>query len=177
MRIHKYAVVAALGVAFGLYESTFLTFLSGWLAYLKPVLPGMVFFMLLERRGYALVFGACAGTVMDLFAVEYPTFAPWRLLFIAAILWIVSERVLTNRSVYSTIALVLAGRLLDWSWLAAAQWIFGLLGRSVRFAPGLVDLARVAASDLALTVILFVFGLLVMRRYLRPRRVLAYGGT
>lgn len=175
MRIHKYAVVAALGLAFGLYESTFMTFLPGWFAYLKPVLPGMIFFMLLERRGYALLFGACAGMVLDLFAVEYPTFAPWRLLFIAAILWVASERVLTNRSIYSTVAMVLAGRLLDWLWLVAAQGFYGLVGRSARFAPGLADLGRTMVSDLILTVALFLIGMLVMRRYLRPRRVLAYG--
>ncbi len=175
MRIHKYAAVAALGLAFGLYESTFQTFLSGWPSFLKPVLPCLVFFMLLERRGYALVFGACAGTVMDLFAVENPSFAPWRLLFIASLLWIASERILTNRSVYSTVAMVMAGRLLDWSWLVAAQWLLGLVGRSVRFAPSLRSLGETAVMDLILTVALFFLGLFVMRRYLRPRRVLAYG--
>jgi len=175
MRILKYAAVAALGLAFGLYESTFLTFVSGWLSYLKPILPSLVFFMLLERRGYALIFGACAGTVLDLFAVESPSFAPWRLLFIAATLWLVSERILTNRSIYSMVTMTLAGRLFDWSWLVTTEWIYGLMGRDVYLAPSLADLGRTAALDLVVTVALFIFGLLVMRQYLRPRRALAYG--
>lgn len=175
MRIHKYVGVAVLGIGFGLYESTLLTFLSGWAGCLRPILAGLVFFTLLERRGYALVFAGCAGAVMDLFAVEFPPFAPWRLMLIAAFLGLVSERVLTNRSVYSMVAMVSAARLLDWLWLVSVQWAYGMLGRDVRLAYGYGELGRIWGFDLAMTVALFLVGLLVMRRYLRPRRVLAYG--
>lgn len=175
MRILKYLAVILLGLMLGLYESTFLTFLSGWPSFVKPILPSLVFFMLLERRGYAIAFAACAGIVLDLFAVELATFAPWRLVTIAALLWLASERLLTNRSVYSTVAMVLAARLADWFWLVSVERLFGLIGRSAHLAPNVVSLAKTATADLLLTVSLFFLGLFVMRRYLRPRRFMAYG--
>jgi hypothetical protein len=175
MRILKYAAVILLGLLLGLYESTFQTFLVGWPSFLKPILPSLVFFMLLERRGYAIAFGVSAGIVLDLFAVEFPTFAPWRLVTIAALLWLASERLLTNRSVYSTVAMVLAARSVEWIWLGSVEALFSLIGRRAYLAPDFGSLAKIAAADLFLTVSLFFLGLFIMRRYLRPRRFMAYG--
>lgn len=176
MSFTKFAVVAGMGLAVGLYESVFNTFLGGWVAWFHPVLSLTVFFVVLERRNYALLFCVAAGLVMDAFVIDTPTLAVWRLLLAAAAMSAVSEKVLTNRSLYSAAALVLLGRAVDFSWLLAEEKLLMLRGVQADLVPSWQEALGVVAWDVVLTVGLFVFGMFVLRRYLRPRRMLSRYG-
>ena len=129
-----------------------------------------------ERRDYALLFCACAGLVMDSFVVETPTLALWRLLLAVAVMSVVAEQVLTNRSVTRP-------RLWSWSagavnmgWLFIEEKILILRGIPAVTFPSWAECLGTVVWDLAITVGLFVFGMFVMRRYLRPRRLLSRYG-
>ncbi|MFA5185328.1 MAG: hypothetical protein WC551_02485 [Patescibacteria group bacterium] len=172
MQASKIALVAGSGIAFGLYEGVFNTFLGGWFSWFHPVLALTVFFVALERRNYALLFCGTAGLVMDAFAINTPTLAVWRLLLAAAAMSVVSEKVLTNRSLYSAAALVVLGRAVDFGGLFAEEKFLALRGIRADLVPAWSEALGIVAWDVVLTVGLFVFGMFILRRYLRPRRLL-----
>lgn len=172
MRYSKYAFVAVVGIAAGLFESVFVTFLGGWISWVRPIIPLAVFLVVLERRNFALFFCLCSGLVMDAFILGPPTLAVWRLLLAVAVMSAVADKVLTNRSVYAAAMLVVLGRSVDFSWLWIEQMLFDLRGIPTDLVPAKSEALGILAWDLGLTVGLFLFGMYVLRHYLRPRRML-----
>jgi len=171
MSLHKYALVALLGLGLGLYEAVTLTFLGGWWASLHPVLPLMVFLIVMERKNYALVCGACAGLAMDLFAVEFSGYALWRLLAIGLLLAFMAQTVLTNRSLYAAAALMAIGRLADWLWLWLTERLLSIWHAAAGLAPQWSAGLKILGADLVFTALLFALGYSLFRRYFAPRQL------
>ncbi len=176
MSWYKYCLVALLGLLAGLYQATTLTFFSGWWSGLQIVLPLTVFFIVLERRGWALAFAAGAGLSLDLFPLTVSTLAFWRYLAIVALLIVLGQTILTNRSLYAGMVLFALGQVLDWLWLWVVGWVYATWHVAYGVAPQWRQMLYSGAAGFLLTVFLCFLGFTFMRRYSAPQRqVTLYG--
>jgi hypothetical protein len=165
MTIRRAILLVLLGCFVGLCEATLVTFLPSPFFDLRPVLPIVVCLIILGRTESAYLFGVSAGAVLDLFAVGGMTLAFARILLIAFFVGLIAETVLTNHSLYASVALVLLARVLDWLWVAAAHGLGRLAGLTIANAPRWQDGLRMLGLDAGILVCVFLVNHLVVKRF------------
>ncbi len=117
-----FVIVLAFFLAIG--EATALTLLPEPWRDFRPVLDCIVMLIVLRRPKGALLFAAIAGLVLDAFQVDSSGFVFGRIVCVAAILVLLSNSLLTNRSLYASLALALGARMIEGIWLLSAH-VFG----------------------------------------------------
>jgi len=120
----KYFILAILGIIAGFLEVGVLPFLPGWFVP-APLFVGTVILIVTSSRARALTFALAGALVLSgygIFTFDIPILH-WLLIVFA--LSLVSQRFLTNRSLYATTALLFLGRLLDWF----LHFLFSEVGR------------------------------------------------
>jgi len=110
----------AIGLLAGLWESAVQPFLPAWFA-VQPILPIIALFLIVGARREAFTVAVSGALLKDAFAVTAPDLAILRLVVITFALFSVGQRFLTNRSLYTSLGLVVIGRILD----QAGAWLFG----------------------------------------------------
>jgi hypothetical protein len=157
-------VIAAVLTA--LYEASFMPFLPSPWHEVRPMIQVSVLLVVLNRTRGALVYAGIAGLLLDLFRVDAGTFALGRMIAVTMILLLLSETVLTNRSIYATGALVFAGRIADalWIWIAHAIGS-GIFHLDIRIEP-IQALGIVLLWDVGLLSLAFMALALFTRRFL-----------
>jgi hypothetical protein len=157
-------VLAAIGSA--LLETCFLPFLPAPWRDIHPILELAALFVVLSSPRGALVFAGIAGIIVDLFRVDAGTFAFGRYIIVTILMIVLSQTVLTNRSVYATGALVIAARLADRLWLSLVQLIGTSLFRlDIRIEP-LISFGTTVLWDIGLMTVAFIALALFTRRFL-----------
>jgi len=111
MRISSYAAVSVAALAAGLYEGSMVGSMPAVFAYIHPVLPVLIMFFLVKRPQAAYLTAGIAGLTVDLISAMPTGFTMARWLIAAFCIDLVSEHVITNRSLYGSWALVLIARL------------------------------------------------------------------
>jgi len=176
MKLRRIILVIGLAIVAGVFESTALTLLPWPLTAIRPILPLIVFFIVMERSPEAVLFAGMSGAVLDLFALERSGFAVGRLILIALLLSFLAVSILTNRSVYSAIALVWFGRSVEWGWLGLQSRIPPYSTNAIALAPGWRDVGFSMGFDLLLATVLFLCGILLFRRFsVRSQDAVSYG--
>jgi hypothetical protein len=118
----RYAFIIALALAVSLYEVGMRTFFSVPFAYF---FPGLGIICLGLFRGWneeAFVFAFILGGMHDVFRFQQ-TFLFAGFPVLVAVLRFISLNVMTNRSLYSVIALTVLGRLCLWIWETSMHWM------------------------------------------------------
>lgn len=105
-------LLVLIGLILGLWEVAVLPFLPSFFAF-RPILPCLVLILIASQLSNALIVAALSGLLIDIFTLGPLTFAAGRLLVTVLILHVIFQRLLTNRSLYTTIALVLIGRTVE----------------------------------------------------------------
>lgn len=122
----SWALAVTASIFFGILEATLITLLpSPWRDF-RPVLVVSVLLVILNRPKAALLHAAIAGLIVDAFSGT-GAFAFARFILITATVWIISDTVVTNRSIYATAALITTARLIDRIWIFVA----GFAGNSL----------------------------------------------
>lgn len=143
-------LVGGLGLLVALYQASVVSFLPPWLQ-ARPFLPFVVLLLVSSSRSRAFVAAMAGACILDAYTLDYFSLALLRLPLIVFILDVIASRLLTNRSVYATAALVVLARAMDWftAWLLALMAIFLNLHDGVWLmpqAPGFVLLWDVLLS-------------------------------
>jgi hypothetical protein len=157
-------VLSAIVAAF--LEACFLPFLPAPWRDIRPILELAALFVVLSSPRGALVFAGIAGILVDLFRIDAGTFAFGRYIVVILLMILLSQTVLTNRSVYATGALVILARLADRVWLMLVQTIGTSLFRlDIRIEPFRSFLTTVA-WDIGLMTVAFIALAFFTRRFL-----------
>ena len=119
-----------LGTLAGLWEAAALPFLPSWMA-VRPLLPLLVVFLVINVRRPTKPMAVIGALFIDVFAVAAPDLAVIRYLVICYVLDAVAQRWLTNRSLYTSLGLVVIGRILE----QGSAWMFGTLVSRLTHAP------------------------------------------
>jgi len=170
MNIKRIIFFAIMGLLFGLYESTAMTFLTPPFFYFHPLILIIVFLIITDRVRESYIFALAAGITRDFYSLEGSLFIFMELPLLVFALKFIAERVLTNQSLYSSLVLDSFARLFNWFWVAAIESLRSLFGS----APGflLSDLFAVwpiFLFDVALLCLIFFFGNFVFKRFLAMR--------
>lgn len=111
-----------LGLLAAAYEVGATPFLPAWAGW-RPVIPCLVLLLVSTSRSRAFACAIGAAFVLDAYTLDHFDLALVRLPLTVFVLGVVADRFLTNRSVYAAAALVVCGRLLDWT----GAWLFSLI--------------------------------------------------
>ncbi len=125
----RWFMAAVVGICAGIWETALLPFLPNLFAW-RPVLPIAVILLVSSSREKALVAAIAGAVFLDAYGWSQTDFAILRYVLIILLLSYVSERFLTNRSVYATAALAVLARILDMVSSAVADGIGFWLGFS-----------------------------------------------
>lgn len=139
----RWLLVIMMGLAAGLWETAVLPFLPAVFAF-RPLLTVSVIFLVSSSRNKALAAAFVGAAFLDAYGWSQTGFTILRYSVIVLLLSYVSERFLTNRSVYATAALAILARGLDlasasitvaigywlgfssqpWQWPSGMLWTF-----------------------------------------------------
>ena len=124
--MRRIILAALLGALAGLWEVAVRPFLPVPFMF-RPLLMIVVMLLLVSRRSRAVAAAIAGAAIMDLYALPVFDFSLLRWLLLIFCLDLLIRHVLTHRSWYATVSLVLVGRLLEYStaWLIgqASFWI------------------------------------------------------
>ncbi|GEM_PF-4422965 len=147
----------------GMFQTTALTMLPAPWSVLKPVLAILPLLVLFAPPRQAYIFAVSSGFVMDLFALESPSFVTLRLLLLTASLLVLLRTLLTNRSIYTALALVGLIHALDWIVLTAAIHILPTFSSS--FTPAWLETWQAFVANLLFVLIYFVMHVKLAARF------------
>ncbi|MFA5935366.1 MAG: hypothetical protein WC787_00705 [Patescibacteria group bacterium] len=177
MSTRGWIIVVISAFVAAMLEASFLPFLPSPWREIRPVLQIAVIFVVLNSPRGALVYAGIAGLLLDIFRLDSGTFAFGRLIAVTLLMILLSDTVLTNRSVYATVALSLVARFADRIWL----WIVHAIGTNIfrmdiRIEP-LTSLFLSIAWDIGLISLVFVLLAVFTRRFMvtAPRSRRFYG--
>ena len=109
-----------LGMSAGLWEVAVRPFLTpAWM--FRPLLPLVIILLIASRRQRALAAAIGGALLIDLYAMPGFDFALLRWIVLVFLLDALIRRILTHRSLYAAVSLVLVGRMLERS----SAWIMG----------------------------------------------------
>ncbi|MBU1034371.1 hypothetical protein KKF59_01520 [Patescibacteria group bacterium] len=129
----RWILVIVAALLTGLLQVTFFSLLPEPFRGVQPVLILCVLGVAINRSDAALVFAAVSGLMIDLFTVGAGFLAFAEQMLVVSAVAIIAEKVLTNRSVYSAVALLLAARIMSYIWLAAMSFFSRLLFKTQIF--------------------------------------------
>ena len=157
------AVVMA--VVVGLGEATLVTILPAPLNYMRPLLAGCILLIVLNKPREALLAAALGGLVIDVFGLGESSFVCAGLIIAVAVASFLSSILLTNRSIYSAVALAAAGRVVE----RACVFLFSGISRvlfqtQVVIEPFFSDL-KIMGWDIAMVALGFMAFVLFTRRF------------
>ena len=166
--LRRWGIIGVAAVIAGLFEATFSTFLPTPWREIRPILDGAILLVVLNRPKYAFVFAAITGIILDVIPVEGSGFASARLIAIVALVMLLVQTVLTNRSVYATALLMVTARAADRVWLSVVSFLlrFGS-GPAMHLEP--LRFAWITlAWDIGLVSLGFISFAFFTRRFLMP---------
>lgn len=166
MRTSSWIGLGLAAVTAGFYESSLLSSAPFPLNIIKPIFPACIMMMLLNRPTAAYVGVAIAGLIADLLAPVPLGFAAARWLIVLVCADAISERVMTNRSMYAAAILVASARLLDAVLAEAGAFVSKhILERTVA-AVAWPMLWQTVAADILMTGMVFLGVTVFTRRFL-----------
>jgi cell shape-determining protein MreD len=113
------------GFGLGIIEVSFLPILpSPWRAFHLALLISILFILLSRRPINGIILGFLSGLVIDLFPIQYPTFASLRFVMIALGILMLARRFLTHRSLPSFVLLILLSQIADQAWMWSARFMY-----------------------------------------------------
>ncbi|MDO8618251.1 MAG: hypothetical protein Q7N87_05200 [Candidatus Uhrbacteria bacterium] len=118
--MRRIILAGLLGALAGLWEIAVRPFLPIPFMF-RPLLMIVVMLLVVSRRSRAVASAAAGAIVMDLYALPVFDFALLRWLLLIFCLDLLIRRVLTHRSWYAAVSLVLVGRFLEYS----TAWLIG----------------------------------------------------
>lgn len=157
------AILAA--VAVGLAEATFTTLLPAPLNYLRPLLACCILLIVLNKTREALMAAALGGFVIDIFGLGDSSFSCVGLSVAAAVSAFLSSSILTNRSIYSAVALVIAGRVTERLCLLLIGGISQLLFPVKAVIEPFVSDVKIAGWDVMMVALGFTAFVMFTRRF------------
>lgn len=159
-------LVVLSAITAALFESCFAPFLPSPWHEIRPILEFAALFVVLSSPRGALVFAGISGLLVDLFRVDAGTFALGRYIVVVLVMILLSQTVLTNRSVYATAALIITARLADRLWLLVARFIgTSVLRLDIQIEPLRAFLTSIA-WDIGLMTVAFIALAIFTRRFL-----------
>lgn len=166
MKVHRWILLTISAVLAALFELSFISFLpEPWRGF-RPILDVVVLCVILGRPRAAMVFGAVAGATLDLFPIDGMTAASLRLVLIAAVLALVAETVLTNRSIYATGVLIFAARMLDHGWLFAGSVVSRVVSSGTISIEPIGSVLITVAWDVVVLSVIFIAIAQFTRRFM-----------
>jgi hypothetical protein len=165
MNSRRWILAALCGIFLGLIQATFLSLLpSPWREF-QPVLATCVLLVVLNRSKHAILFSGVAGFVLHLFTVGGNSFAFIWLMVTTVIVTVISQSLLTNRSMYATAALTVFARIIFQSLAFIVLTISSFLFNTAYIIPSFRQLIVITAWDVALSCFGFLAVAMLTRRF------------
>lgn len=118
MKTRTIVAVLCIGALLGLLETTLGSFLPWPFGLVQPILISLIFYVMVAQKPFiAVLLGIGAGLMRDIFSVHGSLFFLGIFPAIAWLCQLIASRILTNRSLYSTLAMLGAARLFTWLWI------------------------------------------------------------
>lgn len=115
-----YVLAIILGLLTGVWEVAMRPFLPGWAAF-APILPVTILFLVTDARlSHALTCVCIGAIILDLFSFLHSDIAIVRYVALILFLEILAHHFLTNQSWYTSLGMIMGGRLLE----RTSGWIF-----------------------------------------------------
>ncbi|MBU2566964.1 hypothetical protein KKG46_05425 [Patescibacteria group bacterium] len=166
MRLSSWFLLSGSALAAGLIESSLAGSAPYPLSHVRPLLPGVVLLILLNRPQAGFVAAGIAGSISDLLKTDSSAFAIARWLMVAFMVDYVSEKVMTNRSLQAAWILTVIARLLDYILLLISYWISPIILQRTLYIETWKDFIVIAFFDLVIVTILFIGFTVFTKRFL-----------
>jgi len=135
------------------------------LGYIKPILPVCVMLFMLNRKPGAYIVAVLSGVVIDMLSPLQSGWTMMRWFVVLLIVDLLSEKITTNRSLYSAVALALAARVMDRIISQIMSWVYPILsGQTLAFEPW-HRLPGVLISDALIVALIFVGVTIFTKRF------------
>ncbi len=166
MRASSYIAVAGLAILLGVYETSYLGSLPGSLHFVHPMVSFLAIYFLLKRPQAAYLTAAVSGLVVDLISSEPSGFAIARWLLTAFFLDLLSENIITNKSLYGSWILVAGGWLFE-NVIVWITYVFYLLILDREFiVSGFMPSLMTLAANIVIITVLFLGTSFFTKRFL-----------
>ncbi|HPN14924.1 MAG TPA: hypothetical protein PLF71_02305 [bacterium] len=165
MRRSSWVIVIISAILAGVYESGFIGSAPSVFAYIRPVVPVGVLFLLLNKRPAAYTLAVIAGLIIDLMSATSAGFVTGRWLLVFLLVDLLASRVTTNRSLYASMALVAAARLLDRTLWQLLSWFGTYVLNGAYYLEPWSRLLGVFVFDIIFTTLVFVSITLFTKRF------------
>jgi cell shape-determining protein MreD len=157
-------VVAA--VCAGLFQAAFSTFLPMPWAAFQPAILIIVFLTLRGGLQKAMLFGVVCGFVIDAFTPGVVGFALFRFIFVALMLSAFATGLLTNRSLFASLALNASAHIADAILGICFVFFASLVMKDVRFVfPSVVNMTMTFAWDTGVIILAYLARLAFAKRF------------
>lgn len=158
-------MAVGMAAAVGLGEATLVTVLPAPLNYVRPLLAGCILLIVLNKPREALLAAALGGLVIDVFGLGESSFVCAGLIVAVAVASFLSSNLLTNRSIYSAVALAVAGRAVERVCVSVFSGISRVLFQTqVVIEPFFSDL-KIMGWDIAMVALGFTAFVMFTRRF------------
>jgi len=168
MRWTSWILLIITALAAGLYESVFAGSAPWPFFYIHPILPGALLLLLLNKQTPAYVFLAIGGMAVDLMSAVHSGFAVLRFLLVLILIDAVAETVITNKSLYAVLILMLIARLADFILFQLISKLSLIVLQNELSGESLIDVVYIVGFDIFLAGVMFVAFTLFTRRFLIP---------
>ncbi len=170
MNVKSLIVMVTAGIIVGLYESTAMTFLNPPLIYFQPAILFLILLIITDRTKGAYTFALGVGMTHDFYSLEGSQYILVELLLLVFFLRLIALRVLTNQSLYSSLALSFMARFFDLVWRMVGQSLRNLFEPEFsREITGIFGFWPIFLFDAVLLCLIFFFGKYILKRFLALR--------
>lgn len=176
MRIHEMIWITLLAMVVGLLQSTFSSFLPFPWSTFQPAILCIVYFTLRGGMRKAILFSLVCGFFIDSFSSMRHDGVILQLFFVALPLSAIATSLLTNRSLYASIALDVFAHVVAWMF----QFGFGVLMSMLRddtlfHLPELRMTAASVAWDVVIIFCVYLIRALLSQRFVLTGKRHRYG--
>lgn len=166
MRVTSYTIVALTAVALGLYEASLLGSLPSLFNFFHPSIPLMVLFFSLKRPQAGYMLAVVSGLIPDLISAVPTGFATARLLLVALAIDLISENIITNKSLYGSAALVVSGRVVSYFLLFLAGIVYQFILNKQIYYYEFNTYLLIIVIDVLFVTVLFLGASVFTKRFL-----------
>ena len=166
MRTISYVIVALMAIALGIYEASLLGSLPDYFKYFHPIIPLIVLFFALKRPQAGYLLAAISGLIPDLISAVPTGFATARLLLTALAVDFISENIVTNKSLYGSVALVTLARVVNYVLLFFAGLFYLYILERRIFYHDISTYLLIMGIDMLMISILFLSTTVFTKRFL-----------
>ncbi|MFA5129620.1 MAG: hypothetical protein WC477_01725 [Patescibacteria group bacterium] len=131
MTIRSTALISILALLLGAWDASAVSFLPGWLMGFRLMIPAIVALTIFSSRRVGLLAAVVGGCVTSLLFASSGGWIPLRYVICVMLVYELSHRIITNRSLFGVMTLAGIAALADWLLAFLFHWLTSFFTRGI----------------------------------------------